>query len=373
MSLKVFLSVGDISAANYLYEIFREGFEDVNLIGITNEKLESIGVKSVAKISDISVVGIAEVVPKLFKIREVFKRTLLEVKKSDVLVACDAPGFNLRLIKKAKELGVKRIIYFISPQVWAWKPRRAEVIAEFADDLIVILPFEVDIYGRFESLRVHYVGHPLVDMVKPSLDKAEFLRILNLERKPVNLMPGSRWSEVKRHTDFLKEVIKKILKGKRIDFVLPTFPEFKEFIERKLSDLPVRVITSEEIPDPAYNSMFHSEISLIASGTSSLEAALALNPHVVFYRVSPITYLLGKLLVKVSFVSLPNLILGEGIVPEMINRDPKEVASEALSLLEDEKKKDRMRERFRELREKLGGGGGILKLRELFKELIFSP
>ena len=373
MSLKVFLSVGDVSAANYLYEIFREGFEEVEFAGVTNEKLESIGVKSVAKISDISVVGIAEVIPKLFKIRETFKRNLLELKRCDVLIACDAPGFNLRLIKTSRRLGIKRIIYFISPQVWAWKPKRAETIAEFADDLIVILPFEVGIYKKFQGLRVHYVGHPLVDMVKPSIDEGEFLKRLDLEEKPVNLMPGSRWSEIKRHTDFLREVVKEMLKGRKINFVLPTFPEFREFIERRLSDLPVRVITPEEIPDPAYNSLFYSRISLVASGTASLEAALALNPHVVFYKVSPITYLLGKLLVKTPFVSLPNLILGEGIVPEMINRDPREVASEALSLLERGKKKERMRERFRKLREKLGGEGVIPRLRELFRELILIP
>lgn len=371
MSVRVFLSVGDISAGNYVYEIFREGFENLELVGITNEKLESIGVRSVAKVSELSVVGIAEVLPRLLEIRRIYRRALRELESCDVLIACDAPGFNLRLVRDARRVGVKKVVYFISPQVWAWKPGRAETIARFADHLVVILPFEVDIYKRFESkgFRVHYVGHPLVDMVKPSVGREKFLNLVGSEEEPVNLMPGSRWGEVRRHTPILREVVN-MLRNRVESFVLPTFEEFRGFLEDSFRGFPVKVLTDRELSSPAYSSMFHSKLSLIASGTSSLEASLALNPHLVFYRVSTLTYLLAKLLVKVRHVSLPNLILGEEVVPELINRPPSEVARTALQLLESESKRELMRERFMELRHRLGGEGVIHRLRSLFKELL---
>ena len=367
--MRVFLSLGDISAANYMHEILKEGFENLDLVGVTDDRLESLGVERVGRISDLSVVGLTEVLPRLLKIREIFRRSVEELRRCDVLIACDAPGFNLRLIREARKSGVKKIIYFISPQVWAWKPGRARTIAEFCDHLIVILPFEVEIYIKFKNLKVHYVGHPLVDMVRPGLGEEEFRRRLSIEGRFINLMPGSRWSEVRRHTPLLKEVVKQ-LEG--FEFVLPTFPEFEYFLKEHFSKLPVKVITERDVPLPAYSSMFYSEISLIASGTSSLEAALAGDPHIVFYRVSPLTYLLGRLLVKVPFISLPNIVLGREVVPELINEGPERLAEEAERLLRDENMKEGQRRAFMELRERLGGKGVLGRLRELFLRLILD-
>ncbi|WP_457600677.1 lipid-A-disaccharide synthase [Hydrogenivirga sp.] len=370
MSAKIFLSIGDLSAANYAYEIFREGFQDFELIGITDDRLESLGVRSVARISSLSVVGIAEALPRLLEIRRIYRKALQALSDCDVLIACDAPGFNLRLIREARRLGVKKIIYFISPQVWAWKPKRAEAIARFADHLVVILPFEVDIYRRFEGsgFRVHYVGHPLVDMVKPSLSREEFLGFLDVKGGLINLMPGSRWGEIKRHLPLVRKAAEHFL-ASGYGVVLPTFGEFKGFLNTHLGDLPIRIITEEEVGSPAYNSMFYSEFSLIASGTSSLEAALALNPHLVYYKVNPLTLFIARFLVKLRHVSLPNIILGREVVPELINRSPEEVIRVAASLLEEEERLEDMRDSFAELRGLLGGEGVLPRLRELFREL----
>ncbi len=369
ITMRVFLSLGDVSAVNYLYEILKGGFGDIDLVGITDERLESLGVESVGRVSDLSVVGLTEVVPRLLRIRRIFRRSVEELRRCDVLIACDAPGFNLRLIREARKAGVRKVIYFISPQVWAWKPGRARTIAEFCDHLIVILPFEVEIYRRFRDLRVHYVGHPLVDMVRPGVKEEEFRRRLDLKGRFVNLMPGSRWSEIKKHVPLLREVVKR-LGG--LGFVLPTFPEFEPFLKESFSSLPVRVITERDVPLPAYSSMFYSEISLIASGTSSLEASLAGNPHVVFYKVSPLTYLLGRLLVRVPFISLPNIVLGREVVPELINEGPERLAEEAERLLTGEGIRERQREAFRTLRERLGGEGVLGRLRDLFRRLILD-
>ncbi len=372
MRRRVFLSVGDISAANYLYTILREGFEDYEFIGITDERLESIGVRSVAKVSDISVVGLAEVLPKLRSIWRTYIRATKALSWCSVLIACDAPGFNMRFIRTARRLGVRKVIYFISPQVWAWKPGRAEIIARYADDLVVILPFEEDLYRKYEgdSFRVHYVGHPLVDLVKPSVPEEEFRRTLGLEGEFINLMPGSRWGEIRRHTPYLRRVLELILSEYSVHAVLPTFPAFRDHVEREMKGLPVKVVTPAEMETPQYSAMSYSVLSLIASGTSSLEAALAGNPHVVFYRVSALTHLLGRFLVKISHISLPNIVLGEDVVPELVNRPPEELARTALGLLRDGSALAGQRAAFGKLREALGGEGVTERLRSLFLELL---
>ena len=364
--MRVFLSIGDRSAANYVHAIFREGFEDKDLLGITDRRLESIGIKSVASLDDITVVGLVEALPKLPRVLKVFRRSVEALKGCDVLIACDAPSFNLRLIKKARDLGVRRVIYFISPQVWAWKPERAKVIAEFCDHLVVILPFEVDIYRPLESerFRVHYVGHPLVDLVRPGVDRETFLQKVQTKGDLINLMPGSRWGEIKRHVPLMGEVLKKLgLRG-----VVPTFRNFRSFIAQRLRGAVV--ITEEEVPLPAYTAMFYSRSSLIASGTASLEAAIAGSPHVVIYKVNALTYWIGKRFVRVPYVSLPNLILGRGVVPELLNPRLEDLLGAVSKLWESDKERALQREAFLEIRDKIGGSGSVSRLRSLFQELL---
>ncbi len=372
MRKRVFISVGDISAANYVYNIFKEGFEDYEFFGITDDRLESIGIKSIARISDISVVGLAEVLPKARKIWRTYIRTTRVLSRCHVLIACDAPGFNLRLIKTARRLGVRKVIYFISPQIWAWKPKRAKTIAQYVNDMIVILPFERDLYSKFEgrSFRVHYVGHPLVDLVNTPLSEEEIRQRLSLKGIVLNMMPGSRWNEVRKHVPLLKETLKEILRREEVEALIPTFKEFVEFIRAEIKTLPVKVITSEDIPTPAYSSMKVADFSLIASGTSSLEAGIVGSPHLVFYKVNPITYALGKFIVKVSSISLVNIISGEKIVVEKINPSAKELASLTLNFLKNKEVTEVQRKNLLKLRKMLGERGVIERLRSLFTELL---
>lgn len=358
--------MGDLSAASYLYEILREGFEDLELIGITDPRLESIGVRSVARIEDISVVGVVEVLPRIPTLLRVFRRSREALRGCDALIACDAPAFNLRLVKLAKDLGVKRVIYFISPQVWAWKPGRAKLIADTCDHLIVILPFEVDLYRPYQGkgFKVHYVGHPLVDLVRPGSDPETFRSKLAIGSEFLTLMPGSRWSEVRRHVPLLKEALEPL----RIRYTVPTFPTFRGFIETRLPE--AKVITEEDIKRPAYTSLFYSRCSVIASGTASLEATIAGSPHVVFYRVNPLTLLLARKVVKVPYISLPNLIAGREVVPELINPKPEDLRRAVEDLWEREDLRDAQREAFFEIRKRLGDSGAVERLRNLFRDLL---
>ncbi|MFN7065216.1 MAG: lipid-A-disaccharide synthase [Aquificaceae bacterium] len=366
--MKVFVSLGERSASNYIYHIFKE-VKGIDFYGITDERLRSLGFKSLAKVEDLSVVGIVEAIPKIPYVYRLWKNIEKLLPHMDVLMLCDAPAFNLPLLKRAKGK-VKRIIYFISPQVWAWKENRARLIAELADHLVVLLPFEVDFYKRHQrkGFNVHFVGHPLVDLAKPSMEENEFKRLIGYERY-IALLPGSRWSEIKRHIPYLRSVIE----GLELDipFLVPTFEEFKDYIKKGLEGLPVKVITPRDVDTPSYNAMAYGEFSLVASGTAELEASLLYSPHVVFYRVNPLTYLLGRLLVKVRHIALTNLILQREVVPELVQKSPEELRSKARELIE-EGLRLRMKEEFKRLRHSLGKEGAIQRLTSLFLQLFYE-
>ena len=367
--MRVFFSLGERSASNYIYHIFKD-VKGIEAWGITDERLESIGFKSVAKIEDLSVVGIMEALPKIPFVLKLYRKIEDLLPYMDVLVLCDAPAFNLPLLKRAKGK-VKKVVYFISPQVWAWKEGRARLIAEYADHLVVILPFEVSFYEKYkrESFKIHYVGHPLVDIAKPSQSKEDFLKFLGHERL-VGLFPGSRWSEIKRHSHYLKRVFSELARRYHFFGVVPTFESFREYLEDVFKDLPVRIITHRDTPSPSYDTMAYSVISLIASGTAELEASLLLNPHIVFYRVHPLTYLMGKRLVKVKWVSLTNLVLGKEAVPEIIQRDWEHLYRASEELLKFEHLKEGMIQDFIKLRHLLGDEGVINRLRSLFLSIF---
>lgn len=367
--MKVFLSLGERSASNYIYHIFKD-VEGLELYGITDERLEAIGVKSVARIEDLSVVGIAEALPKIPLVYKLWKKIERLAPQMDAFVLCDAPAFNLPLLKRIRR-HAKKVIYFISPQVWAWKEGRAELISKLVDHLVVILPFEVEFYRKYarEGFRVHFVGHPLVDLAKPSLTQEEFKKLIGFPSY-LALLPGSRWSEIKRHTPYLREVLE-CLKPE-LPLLVPTFEPFRAHIERELRAFPLRVITPQDVDAPSYNTMAYADFTLLASGTAELEASLLNAPHAVFYRVSPLTYLVGKLLVKVRYIALTNLILGRLVVPEFVQRPPWELCAKLKELLSLQEKKEGMRAHFGELRAMLGQEGAVKRLRELFLKLFYE-
>ncbi len=368
--MKIILSVGDISASNYIYHIFKEGFENLDIYGITDDKLKYIGIKSLGNIEDISGFGLFELLPKLKRILKVKRNIEEHLKNTDILIVCDAPGFNIPLIKKAKSLGVKKVIYFISPQVWAWKEERIRDIVSFTDHLVVILPFELDIYKNFENthFKVHYVGHPLVDLAKPHLKKEEFMKITGTEEKIVGIFPGSRESEINRMAPYLCEIYRRVFSGKGIKGAIPTFKRHRTTLNRYCKG-GTRIFDDTKY-NLTYDVMKYSDFSLITSGTASLEATLLKNPHIVFYRINPLTYMIAKHVVKSKYISLPNIITGKEIVPEIIQKD----IDFACNVVEEYFGKENWYKEFyeasEEIRKKLGEKGVIEKMRNLFWELI---
>ncbi|WP_457568530.1 lipid-A-disaccharide synthase [Desulfurobacterium sp.] len=323
---KLLIVTGELSAFNYARKIAEQLKEDAELYGVLLEELD--GVKTIFNARKLTAFGIFEAITKLPQIRKGLKtiKDFLQTTKPDAVLLIDFPGFNMKVAEMARKEGIK-VFYFISPKFWAWNYKRGEKIARLVDRMFVIFPFEVELFKKF-NLEATYVGNPLIDMVKPDKSRESFLKSCNLKRSPILLMPGSRDSEIKYLLPVMLKTAK-ILKEKNPDeeFILPiasslNFNHIKEIIS---SEAPfIKTVHGKE----AYNAMFYSRIGVIASGTASLEAAIAGLPHVVIYKLHPLTYLIAKRLVKTKHISLPNIIAGREIVPEIIqkNATPENIA-----------------------------------------------
>lgn len=361
MNLKLCISAGedsgDIHGANLVSEIIKIAPE-AKFFGMGGENLKRRGVRLDFNNKDISVVGVSEVISKLPQIYKSFKKfsNLLEKEKPDALIVIDFPDFHFKLIKKAKKMKIP-VIYYITPQVWAWRKGRIKFLKENVDLALNILPFEEQ-FLRNEGVNAFYVGHPLLDIKREITPKEDFLRKNKIEegKKIVAMLPGSRDSEVKSHLKTLIET-SIILNQKRKDIVFIT-PKATGVSEKiwQINNPPNYIF----LENSYYETISYCDIALVASGTASLECALNGTPSIVFYCLNPITYYLGKKLVKLPFVSLPNIILNREAFKEIIQ---KEFTSENCAKLIEEKlsRLSEEKEKFlsikKEIAEKLGSSG----------------
>jgi lipid-A-disaccharide synthase len=276
--------------------------------------------------------GLFEAKDKLTALVRTYRQltAILRTEPPDLLVLIDFPEFNLRLAKIAKRAGV-RVFYYISPQVWAWRKRRVYTIARRVDRLAAVFPFEPAFYAAY-GCAVDFVGHPLVDRVRPSRSREETLQIYGLDptRKTIALLPGSRVQEVRYLLDPLLGAT--TLLGNSYQFVLAVASTLNE------TDLKERVRQYQVpvVPGDTYNLLHAADLALVASGTATLETALLERPMVIVYRLAPLTYALARLIVRVPFIGMPNLIAERRVVPELIQREvtPARIAAEARQLLE---------------------------------------
>ncbi|MBI5892128.1 MAG: lipid-A-disaccharide synthase [Deltaproteobacteria bacterium] len=348
---------GDLHGSNLIKSIL-EIDPSIRLYGIGGSRMQSLGFNAVFDSKDLSVVGIVEVLAKLPTIKKAFDRlkNILDNDMPDAVVLIDYPDFNLRFAKEVKKRNIP-VVYYISPQVWAWRKGRVKKIVRLVDKMLVIFPFEEKIY-KDAGLDVEYVGHPLVDEVKCSLSKKEARERLEIEydKKVIAIAPGSRESEISR---IMPEILgaAKILKREipDIEFILPLANTLtRDFIERFLKDIPIKIFENK-----MYEVMRASDIAIVASGTATLETALMETPMVVVYKVSPITYWIGRMLVHVAHISLANIVAGKRIVPELLQNDanPSKIADEVLNILKNTDIYNNMTAGLKTVREKLGKGG----------------
>ena len=272
--------------------------------------------------SNIAVIGVVEVIKHYGEIRRALKlmQHIVSTERPDLLVCVDYKEFNLKLARYAKQHGIK-VLFYVSPQVWAWRPGRVKTYGKAIDMMAVIFPFETAYYDA-ENVPVRYVGHPSVDKVHPQHSKAEDMAHFGLdEKKPVvGLLPGSRANEIKRMLPVMLAAAEKLQAGlPDIQFILPQADSISdELLEGYMRQSPVKITVIKNQP---YDVIQCCDVVMTTSGTATLEIALLTVPMVITYKLAPLTYWLGRWLVNTPFIGLPNIVLGKGIVKELIQHE----------------------------------------------------
>ena len=349
---------GDLYAGALAREI-RQLDPSAVITGFGSAQLERAGAKLVADFKGLSVTGLLEVARVLPRTYAVYRQLVGVAASSrpDVFVAIDFPDFNFRLARQIKKLGVP-VVYYISPQLWAWRPGRLKTMREIADKVLVIFPFEEAIYQR-AGVPVEFVGHPLFDVSQPPEPRARFLPRLGLDatRPTVARLPGSRANEVRAILPGLLDAARLI--RQRIpaaQFVLPRAPHVADELLAGARQSPANIVIVDGGADDV---LAAADVALLASGTVTVQAAIHECPMVVVYRLSAVTYRLGRPFVHVDTFAKANLVAGRTIVPELIQDafTPDAAASQVLTLLENREAADRMRADLREVKAKLGSAG----------------
>ncbi len=350
---------GDLHGARLIAEL-RRRVPDLRAFGLGGDEMRAAGLEAVAHSSEISVVGITEVLKILPRARQIFAALLREVdrRRPGLAVLIDFPDFNLRLARKLKERGLK-VVYYISPQVWAWRRGRIKAISRLVDRMLVLFPFEVDFY-RGHGVDVIHVGHPLVDEV-PVLPQAWDRDEPAGGQYPgpyrIALLPGSRRSEVEALLPTLLEAVRRLAGRLPIEVRIIKAPTISaDLLEEvvELAGLPVEILGEDR-----FAAVADSHLALCASGTATLEVGLLGTPMVMVYRLASWTYALVRLMVHLPNISLVNLVSGSRVVPELIQGEanPERIAAEAERLLTDAGERNRMRQALAGVRGRLGEGG----------------
>ncbi|MCX5807709.1 MAG: lipid-A-disaccharide synthase [Proteobacteria bacterium] len=323
---------GEIHACHVVKKI-RESL-DIEFSGMGSKKLEEAGVHIVHDYREISLTGINEIIPKLKHIWTAFNRIKNHLKhiKPSLIILVDFPGFNMRIAKTAKKYGIP-VLYFIPPQIWAWRQGRIKTMKNFIDKIICILPFEKQLYDAY-NIDATYVGHPFVNTVKPTLTKEEFFEKAAIKSKTpiITIMPGSRSNEIKKHMPVLIKAIERIaLHFNEPAILLP----LAEGIDQKtVETFNTGNIHINYLKGLTYDALSYCDIAIIASGSATMEAAILGTTTIVIYKISKISYIIAKLLVKSKYISLPNIIAGKEVFPEFIQHlDPEKIAEKALYML----------------------------------------
>jgi lipid-A-disaccharide synthase len=362
---------GDIYGAGLIRTVAAEKPE-VAFFGIGGLCMREAGCETLVDSADMAVVGLIEVLKHFKVIAAAFLKlkNILLNNPPDLLILIDYPGFNLRLAKVAKRAGVK-VLYYISPQIWAWRQGRVHKIKRLVDRMAVILPFEVPFYEQ-AGVPVSFVGHPLADLVQVRLNKEQAAVSFGLDpsRPVVGLFPGSRRSEVSRLLPTILEAAHLLhQRFPNLQFVLPLASTLShDDLAPWLAGCHVPItITRERIHDLIRG----CDAVVSVSGTVTLEVALVGTPLVIIYKLSPLTYQLAKRLVKVEHIGLCNIVAGASVAPELIQDDasPQRIAAEIQRLLEDQVN-NAVRARLSRVRECLGGGGADQRMAKIIRDLL---
>ncbi len=360
---------GDHHGGDLAIEL-RKTMPDVELLGIGGDHMKDAGVELLYHVSQLAILGLTEIVKHLPFLRKVMNRLRDELRNDiDAVVLIDYPGFNLRVARVAKEMGVP-VIYYICPQLWAWGERRVEKIRSFVDLPLVIFQFEKDFYHRF-GIESDFVGHPLVDQVKITENDADFRRRNKIPSQIpiVALLPGSREQEVRQLLPTMLGVVRRVRENRAIAAVLGVAGNLPASLYDELILPEDNVIRVE---GQTHELMAFAHNALVASGTATLELGFLGTPMTVLYRVSPVTYWLGRMLVKIENIALANIVLGKTVVPEFIQGDIdiEGIAATVERYLEDREHYLAVKHELSRIPAELGNTGASLRAAERIAEFL---
>ena len=363
---------GERSADVYGAELaaaLRSRLGDAEIFGCGGEAMRGAGVETVVDAHNVTMVGIAEILSGLPRVYRAFHALLAEVdrRRPRLAVLIDFPDFNLRLARKLKRRGIP-VVYFVSPQIWAWRKGRIKQLKANISKMLCIFEFEEKIY-REAGIPVEYVGHPMVDLLRAHLSREEFFAKADLDPAipTVALLPGSRRKEVAHNLPPMLDAATRMTMSRNLQFVVAVAPTLDSvWMESTMLECYVGRATVRTVKLATDDALQHCDVAVVASGTATIEATLRERPMVVVYRVSPLTWLIGKFLVDVPFYSMVNLLAGKPVVPELIQHDfsAPNVASQLEYLLDHPEARARMAEELRSVKARLGPGGAISRAAE---------
>jgi lipid-A-disaccharide synthase len=352
---------GDLHGAGVVREL-KKANPSIDIFGVGGDRMQQEGMRLIYNVNELGFMGFVEVIKHLPVIRSMKNtlETVLRHKKPDVVLLIDYPGFNLRFAEIAKRSGAK-VVYYISPQVWAWHRSRVKKMRGVVDTMLVLFPFEVELY-RKEGIDVEFVGHPLLEVLKSELDRNAFRKKYGLvaDKKILALLPGSRMQEIEKIFPEMLSAARTIAGQEGMEIVLAVAPTLQEEYFRTFYDLSgIRIVKNA-----AYDVMQNADFAMVTSGTATLETGLFGTPMVVVYKTSWATYLIGRMLVRLKNIGLVNIVAGKSIVPEFIQRRAAApiLAREVLALLHDDEALATMKKELSAVRGKLGEIGASARV-----------
>jgi lipid-A-disaccharide synthase len=367
---EIMLVVGEASGDAHgaqLVKALHKRDAGLRIFGVAGERLQQTNFEKLFSVTELTGMGLVELIGNLgnlWRAYSILNRALKE-RRPNLLVLIDFPEFNLRLARLAKRLRIP-VLYYVSPQIWAWRKGRVQQIARWVDHMAVIFPFEAAFYERY-GIKATFVGHPLLESVHAHADRAVTLTKIGLDpTKPtIALLPGSRRAEVRRHLPVMREAAVRLSGERPVQFFCVRAStidaaEINSALVHPALHIPV-------VDEGRYDAIHAADLAWAASGTVTLETALLGRPMIVIYRLSWLTYLIARLLVRVDHIGIVNLIAGERLVPELIQSDvnPARMAAESRLLLDDSKLRAAITAKLMTLRERLGGPGATDRVADL--------
>ena len=372
---RVYLVAGEASGDRLAADLLRELKKNPKLkaYGVGGPMLKAAGQEQSLNLAKHAVVGLTDVLKNLPKFLKIFREVKHEIAEvnPDVVILVDYPGFNLRLAKALHgQRNAPAIVYYVSPQVWAWKAGRAKLMERILDRLLVIFPFEVDWFAKHApKLKTKWVGHPLADRwIAQAKDGPKD------EIPCVALLPGSRAKEIAKHWPVLLQAAQRIVREqKNVTFItLATDHEMRQKLEEEWARQPMSGVSLDILAGQSLTQLTRCSLAIVASGTATLECAMAGLPMLVIYKTSWLTYWLGRFLIQLPYLSMVNVLAGEKVVPEFLQgaMEPERLAKAALQILRNPKGAEAMAGRIRDVAKKLGGPGAATRAAAEVEEAI---